>query len=195
MEFQFDFDKSLQAAAFLLELEDGSMDCIRLLGLLYIAERELLAEEAVPLTGDVCKATEYGPELSTVHEIITDRNWRSADWEKFIIPRNYSVRLVADPGRGNLSPCVIDKLKEVFHRYRDMNNWKLVEETHEFPEWKKNYRGGGSAVIPLEDILAAMQAEAGTLEAIREEEAIRRQMEQIIKASRAKLASEVQVAP
>ena len=195
MEFHFDFDRSLQASAFLLELEDGSMDYIRLLKLLYIAERELLAQDASPLTGDVCKAMEYGPVLSTVYDIIMDRNWRSADWENFIKLKKYTVHLASDPGRGNLSACVIDKLKEVSHRYQDMNNWKLVDETHKFGEWIKNYPGGGSAVIPLEDILEAMHAEEGTLEAIREEVAIRRQMEQIIETSRAKLSSEAQVAP
>ncbi len=193
MEFQF--EKSLQAAAFLLELEGGSMDYIRLLKLLYIAERESLAQEAAPITGDICKAIRFGPVLSTVYEIIMDRHWRSAEWEGFIKLKGYSVHVVADPGRANLSACVIDKLQEVSRRYRDMNNWDLVEATHKFPEWIKNYPEGRPGVIPVEDILEAMQAEAGTLEVIREEEAIRRQMEQIIGASRAKLASELQVAP
>ncbi len=43
MELRFDFDKSLQAVAYLLYLEEGRMPYIRLLRLLYIAERELLA--------------------------------------------------------------------------------------------------------------------------------------------------------
>jgi hypothetical protein len=44
MEFKFDSLKTTQAAAILLSLTDGVMDRMRLLKLLYIVDRELLAE-------------------------------------------------------------------------------------------------------------------------------------------------------
>ena len=42
MTFRFDFEKTLQAAGVLLNLDGSRMDRIRLLKLLYIADRELL---------------------------------------------------------------------------------------------------------------------------------------------------------
>lgn len=190
MELQFDFERSLQAAAYLLELEEGSMDYIRLLKLLYIAERELLAEQATPLTGDVFKALKYGPVMITIYDIIMDRSWRSAEWDRYIKMKNYSVRLAQDPGRDRLSPAIVGKLREVSDRYREMNNWDLVEVTREFPEWRKNAPPADPpGIIPLEDVLEAMGAEEGTLEAILEEEAIRRQMDDILRRSRERLAA------
>lgn len=181
MQVHFNYDKSLEASAYLLELEGHSMEYMRLIKLLYIAERELLAQSASPLTGDVCKAMEYGPVLSTVLDLIKDKNWRSGDWSQFIARQGHSVHLIRRPGRGNLSPCIIDKLKEVSDRYQGADSWDIVEKTHSFPEWIKNYPGnGGSAVIPLGDILEAQHAEEGTLGVIEEEDAIRRQMERII---------------
>ena len=52
MTFRFSFEKSLQAAGVLLGLDGGRMERIRLLKLLYIADRELLAESGRTITGD-----------------------------------------------------------------------------------------------------------------------------------------------
>ncbi len=189
MEIRFDFDKSLEASAYLLNLGGGSMEYIRLLKLLYIAERELLAEDASPLTGDACQAMKNGPVLSTVYDIIMDKNWQSAKWHRFITTSGYLIKLVDDPGFDHLSASIVTKLRAVHARYRETNTWDLVEKTHEFPEWTKNYSGTGAATIPLEDILEGMGAEEGTLEAIREAEAIRQHMDRVIATARRKVAA------
>jgi uncharacterized phage-associated protein len=195
MELRFDFDRSLEASAYLLQLGGGSMEYIRLLKLLYIAERELLAEEALPMTGDIYTAMDYGPVLSTVYDIILDKNWQGAEWHKFIRRTGYSINLAADPGFDHLSASVVTKLREVHARYSEMNVWDLVKVTHTFPEWKKNYPGSGCRSIPLEDILEGMEAEEGTLEAIREEEAIRRHMDRVIASAREKVAARSEAHP
>jgi len=150
MELRFDFEKSLQAAAYLLDLEEGRMPFLRLLKLMYIAERELLAQTATPLTGDIYKATEHGPVLSHVFDLIIGKGSRSAEWEGFIKRNGYAVKLVVGPGRGRLSGDVIDKLAEVSERYRERGHWELRDLMHEFPEWAKNFpaaRPGGNTMI------------------------------------------------
>ena len=83
MEFRFDFEKSLQAAAYLLHLEEGRMSYLRLLKLLYIAERELLAQKATLLTGDIYKAMEHGPVLSHIFDLIKGKGSQSMEWERY----------------------------------------------------------------------------------------------------------------
>ena len=70
MQLRFNFEKSLQAAGVLLQLEEGRMPYLRLLKLLYIADRELLAESAASLTGDRAYAMKHGPVLSHVYSLI-----------------------------------------------------------------------------------------------------------------------------
>lgn len=191
MEFRFDFEKSLQAAAFLLHLEDGIMPSMRLLKLLYIAERELLAQKATPLTGDIYLAMEHGPVLSHVHDLIKGNGARSTEWESFIQRTGYAVKLLRQPGRGHLPSEVIDKLAEVSSRYREKDHWGIRDLTHDFPEWQKNYPGdGGSALIALEDILEAQGEDSETLEVIREAEAVRRHMNKIIGAQKPQVGLE-----
>ncbi len=194
VELSFDFKKSLEASAYLLELAGGSMEYVRLLDLLYMAERELLAEKALPLTGDLALAMSHGPVLSTISDMILDKNWQAPDWHKFIKRSGYSVKLITDPGFEHLSACIIDKLREVHFRHYEMNLGEVIDLAQTFSEWKKNYPGAGSAPIPLEAILEGMRAEEGTLETIREEEAIRRQMNQVIVSAREKLAERSEVA-
>ena len=179
MELRFDFDKSLQAAAYLLHLEEGRMPYLRLLKLMYVAERELLAQTAAPLTGDIYKAMEHGPVLSHVFDLIKGKGLRSTEWEGFIKRSGYAVKLVAEPGRGRLSGSVVDKLAEVSERYREKGHWELQDLMHDFPEWAKNFTGGGSSLIPLKDVLDAQGESQETLDLIKQGEAVRQHMTKI----------------
>jgi uncharacterized phage-associated protein len=77
MHLRFHFEKSLQAAGVLLHLEGGRMPYMRLLKLLYIADREMLAETAKPVTGDRAYAMKNGPVLSHVYALIKGESSRA----------------------------------------------------------------------------------------------------------------------
>jgi uncharacterized phage-associated protein len=190
MELQFDFDRSLQAAAYLLHQDEGRMPYLRLLRLMYIAERELLAQTTTPLTGDIAIATEHGPVLGHILDLIKGKGSRSMEWEGFIRRSGYAVKVVAEPGRDRLPGDVIDKLTEVSGRYREKDHWEPRDLSHDFPEWVKNFPGAGAALIPLKDILEAQGEGEETLDVIKEEESIRRHMSKILGPSKRKTSTE-----
>ena len=70
MNFDFDLAKTVQAAALLLREHHNRMEYIRLLKLLSIADREMLARRGRTLTGDRAVAMKRGPVLSTVYDLI-----------------------------------------------------------------------------------------------------------------------------
>jgi uncharacterized phage-associated protein len=190
MESRFDFEKSLQAAAYLLHLEEGRMPYSRLLKLMYIAERELLAQTAAPLSGDSYRASEDGPVLNRVLDLIKGKGSRSTEWECYIKRSGYAAKLVAEPGRGRLSGDVIDKLAEVYERYRDKGDWELRDLSRAFPEWKKNFTAAGPALIPLKDILEAQGESEETLNLLKEGEAVRQHMSKIFGPKKSNKPSE-----
>jgi uncharacterized phage-associated protein len=144
--FQFFPEKAIEAVAFLLRRERGHrMNYMRLLKVLYIAEREILAEAGTPLTGSNFVAMQRGPVLEDV-----DR---------------YHLEMLKDPGVRLLSRYVSRKLEEVAVRYENFDEWQMVEVTHKLPEWQKNAPGTSSREIPLADILEAV-GRAGDLERI-----------------------------
>jgi uncharacterized phage-associated protein len=176
MQLRFNFEKSLQAAGVLLRLEEGRMPYMRLLKLLYIAERETLAATASPLTGDRGYAMKHGPVLSHIYDLIRGVGPRFDEWDKYIRTQGYAVKLADDPGRGKLSRGEVEKLTEVSERYRNRDHWELSDLTHEFPEWRAHWPDGaeaGSYPIPWEDVLAAQGEGAETIQVVQEEEAAR----------------------
>src|SRR3954451_19324827 len=113
MHFRFHFERTLQASAHLLRLDGKRMGYLRLLKLLYIADREWLAETGDSITGDRALAMKNGPGLSPVYDLIRGDAAQSGQWDDFIHKDGYTVALVKDPGRGDLSKGIIDKLSEV----------------------------------------------------------------------------------
>jgi uncharacterized phage-associated protein len=181
MNFRFDFDKALQAAGVLLSLDGDRMERIRLLKLLYIADRELLAETGRTITGDRAAAMKHGPVLSQVYDLIKGESSRAGEWGRFIHTVNRAVELRNDPGRGELSRGEIEKLTEVTDRYRDVDDWALSEATHEFEEWSRNFTESDVASIPWRDVLAA-QGREELVEIIERDEADRDRLGRILES-------------
>jgi uncharacterized phage-associated protein len=64
----------------LLELHGDRMEYVRLLKLLYIADREMMAEAGAPITGDRAVAMDHGPVLSHVYDLVKGKAARAGEW-------------------------------------------------------------------------------------------------------------------
>ncbi|MCU0705544.1 MAG: Panacea domain-containing protein [Fimbriiglobus sp.] len=161
LKFTFDFEKSVQASAILLRNHGKRMSYLRLLKLLYITDRELLATSGHTLTGDRAVAMDHGPVLSHVYDLIKQQADEAEAWGAVIRRSNYQVELVGDPGTGELTRREKDKLQEVCDRYASVDDWTLADHiTHDFKEWAENYQKGTSKRIPWDDALKAQGKEA-----------------------------------
>lgn len=157
MYFHFGTRKIVEAIAALLRSSASRrMGCLRLLKLLYIADRESLRETGRPIVGTKPVAMEYGPVHSEAYDLIKGSHWGEESWAEFIRKDGHEVELTKDPGVLTLSRYEIGKLTETAAKYREMEEFDLVRLTHEFPEWKANYREGTSTPIPMEDIIEAV---------------------------------------
>lgn len=159
MVIPFDTTKAVQATAVLLKEHDGVMSRLRLLKLLYIADRESIAETLHPITGDQPVAMDHGPVLSQTYRLIRREAGReNAIWDQYIVQdgsRNH--KLVNDPGEEHLSEYEIRKLRAVSATRHGMTDYAIADETHLFPEWVKNQPAEGSKEpISLHDVLDAL---------------------------------------
>jgi uncharacterized phage-associated protein len=153
----FSPDKAVQAAAELLRTEPArQMSYLRLLKLLYLAERRSLKESGAPILGGKFVAMKNGPLHSEVYDLIKGDHPQQARWAEHIRKQGYHVQLEQDPGVKQLSRFEIQILREVADHWKDQDDWELAESTHSFPEWRKNYVEGTSRVIPLEDAFSAV---------------------------------------
>ena len=137
------------------------MQYIHLLKMLYITDREYLAEHGYTITGDKAVAMQYGPVLSRILNLIQGKKSQAEIWRQFIqtVPSRRTVRLIADPGIGELSRASMAKLDSVFERFGNLKPFQVVRLTHEFPEWENYYRDYTSTPIPWQAILRAQGEE------------------------------------
>lgn len=137
MEFVFDEQKAAQAAAYLLRRQGEPMPYIKLIKLLYLADRKALIETGYPITGDRFVSMPHGPVLSQILDLIT---WGCRDegspWREHIsLPSNYSVMAIGPHDEGSLSDYDRGLLDALLDEFGAMDHWDLVDHTHALPEW------------------------------------------------------------
>jgi uncharacterized phage-associated protein len=168
----FNFSKTLQATGYLLRRKAGSRDnYMRVLKLLYIAERRSLQRRGVPISGDSIFAMERGPVLSRTLSLIDGSDPETANWDFYVKREDYDISLVHEPGNMQLSRADINVLEEVADEFRGFDEWALVDWCHKnLPEYEKNWALRGDKKrhrISLGDLLEAVGRSADDEAAIK----------------------------
>ena len=167
--FPFKYEKTLQAVAYLLRREPSrQMNYMRLIKVLYMADRQSIQERGQPITGDHVVAMERGPVLSQLLDLVKGIDLRAPEWSKYIQRQEFNVQLVTDPRNDRLSRYEIELLEKVAQQHRMRDEWAMVDLTHTLPEWLKNNPGKSVKDIPLADILEAV-GRSDDLETIEED--------------------------
>ncbi|MBI1792410.1 MAG: SocA family protein [Acidobacteria bacterium] len=165
---RFNETKATQAAAHLIKRRgQGFMSYMKLIKLLYFADREALIRWGSPITTDSYYSMDRGPVLSRVHDLVTEgaSPVEPHFWEEHIQPHgDHEVRMVADPSNSELSEIEEELLDEVFDKYGRLSRWQIVDEAHKLPEWEDPH--GGRICISYRNILHFGQKSSEQIEAI-----------------------------
>ena len=156
MRFPFDERKAAQAAAYLLKRHHGRLNYMKLIKLLYLADRKALLDLGNPITGDRMMSMPKGPVLSGILDLI---NWgrrrsETSVWLQYVSePIGYDVTLAAEgisiDELDLLSESERQILDEIDEEYGRVDKWSLVELTHRLPEWH-DPRGSSLPIDPAE---------------------------------------------
>jgi len=139
---EFDYQKATQAINYLARKEGGKIDKLKLIKLIYFAERYHLRRHGRPIINDTYFAMKRGPVPSSVKDIV-EMSGFLADEErdyaqKFICPSPpYSVDSLAEVDTDLFSDSELDALDFAYREFGDAHQHQLVELTHEYPEWKQ----------------------------------------------------------
>lgn len=158
------------------------MSYLKLMKMMYIAEKQFLLQYGERLTGDKMVSMPRGPVLSaTYYCFLNGRDY----WDSWITnPGNYDLALNSsvsvnpdDPldTFDELSVAEKDVLDEVFAKFGNSNRWDLVKLLHDpdyCPEWENP--NGSSYPIHIDSLLMkngkTKRESDAILEKIREEE-------------------------
>ena len=167
----FNEAKATQAAVRLLRNRGGRMSYMKLIKLLYLADREALSRWGRSISTDTYVSMKHGPVLSRVLNLITegeDPSFGETMWGRHISePDHYDVILKEDSPGDLLSEAEDEFLDETSRNFGHMNRWKLVDLVHTLPEWKDP--DGSAFPIEYADILKAQNKKPDEIRAIVDE--------------------------
>jgi uncharacterized phage-associated protein len=159
MTQKFSQEKATAAAAFFLKLRGGRMSYLKLIKLLYLADRLALERWGFNITTDHYVSMNQGPVVSNIYDLITQDEENKSFWSRFISPPlgEWEVELRSEELPENqLSRAEEKLLHEIFGTYGTWNRWKLRDFTHDLPEWQDPH--GSSIPIQISEILKVQGA-------------------------------------
>lgn len=144
-QYLFNQRKAAQAAAFFLFKAGGSLEILKLMKLMYLAERESLKQYGESITGDAFVSMPHGPVLSMTLDCINGNSVNVQDgWDTWIADKMARQVSLKDPSMlrdekdlGALSKADLRVLKQTWFEYGKFSAWSLRNMTHGdlCPEW------------------------------------------------------------
>ena len=159
MTMRLDVGKAIQAVGVLLRREGKRAIRLRLLKLLYIADRISLQKTGSPILGSKLVAMRHGPVHSAVFDLVKGEHIDEPVWSRYFRNLGRDVVLEEEPEVGKLSRYEVELLNQVVDQRINLSDWDVAEETHGFEEWQKSYPDPSentSRPIPLEVLIAAV---------------------------------------
>lgn len=154
MSLPFNEAKATQAAGFLLHLRGGRMHYMKLIKLLYLADRTALLQWGRPITTDRWVSMDKGPVVSRIYTLISEEPapGETSVWRNHIERSStYEVRLASPVPDDELSRAETALLRKIFEEHGHRNRFDLVKMCHRLPEWTDPQ--GTSIPIHARDIL------------------------------------------
>jgi uncharacterized phage-associated protein len=142
LNLSFVESKATEAAAFLLSRSGQAMNYMKLIKLLYLADREALIRWGWPISTDRYVSMKHGPVLSNVLDLINfgSLSEKTGSWSSLISnPSGYDVSLereISEEDFEELSVAERKLLEEIWGKYGGLDEWELVDLLHDVGEWQ-----------------------------------------------------------
>lgn len=134
--------KAAQIAAFFIYRNGGQAEILKLIKLMYFAERQSFKEYGEPMTGDTYFSLPHGPILSTTLDHINNLvESGPGGWEHWIQDRDnhfLSIRYDGNPIESLtiLSDADLEVLETTWQKYGHYSASQLRQLSHQLEEWE-----------------------------------------------------------
>lgn len=142
----FDYKKTTQVINYFIEKESGKIDKLKLIKLIWLADRYHLRKYGRIITNDTYFAMQFGPVPSAVKDLLSFNNIAEDGKEigyfkKFIKQADtFSKNSIKSKEKTDLkilSKSEIKVIDSIYNIYGKYNNFELANFSHHFPEWTK----------------------------------------------------------
>ncbi|MCC6691552.1 MAG: SocA family protein [Bacteroidia bacterium] len=138
----FNYKKATQALNYLALKNGGSLNKMKAIKLIWLADRFHLRKYGRTITGDVYFALPFGPIPSTTRDIL-EQNTILSDVELsysqdfLAIDDRYNFSATKETATKVFSQTDLEVINEVVKNYNQLDEFILSELSHKSPEWKK----------------------------------------------------------
>lgn len=152
IEFLFQESKAIEAMSYLLSLNNGSMNYMVAIKMLYFADREILANGHISITTDSYAAGTGGPVLRNILTRI--KEGESREWNVRIGLNGPYVELVAPfEEYKEISELEREVIARIYGKFRHYKRIELLEYCQGLKEWHNPH--GCFVSIEIDSILDA----------------------------------------
>lgn len=170
----FKYKQAAQSLAYLISLDGGRSNILKLVKLIYLCEREYLNRYDDSMFNDSVVTMKNGLVLSGIYDCIKDRASISPLFSDFINTRNnndISAKEITTrrDDYTSLSDADIDVINTVWSKFGSMDQWRLADYHHELKEWQNT---SSSIPVSYKEILEAIGKPDASMIALDIEEGI-----------------------
>lgn len=152
----FSQEKVLQEIQYLLSLNGGEMNLLKLMKELYLIDRESIKERDSSVSGDEFFSMRHGPVLSYTLNMLN--NLEQTEWKDKLEKKDDQyfpiIKKLGQVDYDLLSDKDKDYIKIVSDKFKSMSAWEVVEYTHTLKEWSDP--GYTSRKIRFSEVMRAL---------------------------------------
>lgn len=161
----FKHRKVAQIAAVFADKSGGAISLLKLIKLMYLADRQSIARHGLPISFDRYVSMNHGPVLSRTYDLINgDIEGRGgAEWSEWIGDReSHLVAVIKEFSRDDLdelSDADLEIIEDVWKNFGSMSQWELRDYTHHHcTEWEDPH--DSSYPIPYNKVFEALGSDS-----------------------------------
>lgn len=137
----FDYQKSTQVLNYFALKSGGKINKMKVLKLIYFADRYHLRKYGRLITNDDYVAMKHGPVPSSTKDIAESNDFLDNEVRdyalKYIEPiNNLILESINTVDTNVLSTSDVEALQYVWEKFGKLNQFQLRDLTHKYPEWK-----------------------------------------------------------
>ncbi|MBM3564937.1 MAG: DUF4065 domain-containing protein [Alphaproteobacteria bacterium] len=153
---EFKVRKAAQVAAYFALAEGGSINVLKLVKLIYLADRKFMELYDSPILNDKLVSMDHGPVNSVTFDYINGCENKRTEWDAYIKDREGHIVILSDAkisvaDLDELSRAELKVLEEVWSQFKGWDGFQVRDYTHKYClEWENP--NGSSAPIPYERV-------------------------------------------
>jgi len=138
IRFEYDSEKAVHVVLALLSLNSGKLTKLKLIKLIFFADREHLYKYGRPIIGGSYRAMPHGPVLSELYTDICDAAEFDDDQEYDVTENN--ITSTQQCNHEYLSKSDIEILEQISEKYKNLTGIQLRVISHQLKAYKNNWQ-------------------------------------------------------